>query len=416
MHLCKHCGRYTPAGRFCVFCGDKLPETKQCYQCYQEIPLWVGFCPFCGALNESISQTTSSSRIRKLIRKLRIVYPSLLIIFLLAASSLVQLIAGYLLAASGIVSTVIAPNTPEDGLFILLTVIIGTLVMIALLIRGIPISFDREKHHGLKFQTLFLLGILFGITVSVIEISVSLIELGLDLLELDQIQETPYDIFFLDQVNILLFIILAGLVGPIFEELVFRRYAISMLLIQLRSDEFVVITSALIFSLIHLPGDLQIGSLRYIILHLSVTFILGLILGMVYLRWGFSYAVVFHGAWNIFSVIISLASLADLEILVDTGIIVLIVTSFCGLLVGIFSKRRLLKERIRFLSRPSFADFPYILANLILFIMFEIVPMIMLLMIPSLITVGFVIFTELLALLAGPLVIRELKGSRAMRS
>ncbi|MFW9854011.1 MAG: lysostaphin resistance A-like protein [Candidatus Thorarchaeota archaeon] len=366
-------------------------------------------------MNENISQPTTPSRIQKLIRKMRIVYPSLLIIFLLAASSLIQLIAGYLLVASGMVSEVIAPNTPEEGLSILLTVIIGTLVMIALLMRGVPISFDREKHHGLKFQTLVLLGILFGITVSVIEISVSLIDLALDLLRFDPIQTTPYDIFFLDQVNIVLFAILAGLIGPIFEELVFRRYAISMLLIQLKSDESAVVTSALIFSLMHLPGDLQIGSLRYIILHLSVTFILGLILGIIYLRWGFFYAVVFHGAWNIFSVIISLASLADLQILVDTSIIILIVTSFCGLLVAGFSKRHFLKERIRFLSRPSFADFLSLSANLVLFIMFEIVPVIMLLIIPSLITIGFVIFTELLALLVGPLVIMEIKGSGSIQ-
>jgi membrane protease YdiL (CAAX protease family) len=311
----------------------------------------------------------------------------------------------------GLVPETVVPNTAGDGLFILLTVITGTLIMIALLMRGIPITFDREHNVGFNSRTLILLGILLGLTISVIEISVSLMDIGLDLFHLDQIQVTPYDVYFVDQINTLLFIILAGFVGPIFEELVFRRYAISMLLTRHESEAPVVITTALIFSLMHLPGDLQIGSLRYIILHLSVTFILGIILGVVYLRWGFFYAVVFHSAWNIFSVVISLAGLANLEVLVDTGIMIIIMMSLCGLLVGCYIKRAILKERFGFLSFPSSADFLSLSANFVFFFIFEILPVVVLLMLPSFITIGFVIFTQILVLLVGPLVIMEIKGT-----
>lgn len=372
----------------------------------------MGYCPFCGAPSYKVPQRIPPTRLQRYIRRLKHVYPALLIIFLIAASSLVQFIVGSLLAAFGLVLEGVVPNTAEDGLFILLTVITGTLVMIVLLLKGIPFSFDREHYVGFNSRTLVLLGALFGVTISVVEISVSLIDIGLDLFRLDPIQATPYDVFFMDPVNIVLFVILGGIVGPTFEELVFRRYAISMLLTRRESEAPVIVTSALIFSLMHLPGDLQVGSLRYIILHLTVTFILGVILGAIYIRWGFLHAVVFHSAWNMFSVAISLAGLANLEVWVDIGIIIVIVVSFSGLLVGSYMKRTLLKETFGFLSLPPRTDFLPLFANLCLFIIFEIVPVVILLVIPNFITIGLAILTQILALLAGPLVILEIKRTR----
>ncbi|UCG90364.1 MAG: CPBP family intramembrane metalloprotease, partial [Candidatus Heimdallarchaeota archaeon] len=229
--------------------------------------------------------------------------PAIFVIFLLSAYSLTQLVIGS--AFLFLFPTNFFSDPTNYAFFSLIIMLLSSTLLIAIIMKWIPLSSQKKPLEENQIPLLFLLLIILILSVSIIEILVTFIDFGLDLINIAPSQSSPYDDFFITPLNILVFAILATTVGPIFEELVFRRFTISVMLKQCESKVLVVCMSALIFSLSHTATNL-LESVRYAILHIIATFIIGIALGIIFLQWGLKYAIIFHSFWNFFSLIIQL--------------------------------------------------------------------------------------------------------------
>ena len=145
-----------------------------------------------------------------------------------------------------------------------------------------------------KHRILLLTGIIFLTSLGLLEIFLTLLEHFLDFFSVPPADSTPYDDYFANNLIKLLFSLLVIIIGPLFEEIVFRQHVISFLEERIPSKYPVVFLSSVIFSLNHLPADLQNGSLRYTIEHLFVVFFLGIILALIYYRYGLFFSFLLH--------------------------------------------------------------------------------------------------------------------------
>lgn len=245
------------------------------------------------------------------------------------------------------------------------------------------------------------------VSVSIIEILVSLTGIGLDLINVDPSLSSPYDDFFINPLNILTFTILATIIGPIFEELVYRHFTISTMLKQCQSKFFVVFTSALIFSLSHTAANL-LESLRYAILHLIVTFSIGIVLGIIFLRWGLKYAIIFHSLWNIFSLIVELLIIFDGQELIDLILLVSMAITFILTVFFLFLFRSSLVRIIFKTKLPTKTEILFILANFSIIITYELLlPLLLLSTNQNLLTAGLIFFYQFCGFLVGLILINR---------
>lgn len=183
----------------------------------------------------------------------------------------------------------------------LLIIIISNLIYILILTKYSPNQFNNRTPGGRNFaKLLFVIG-LFILSLSFLELSLTLINHIFDYLSLPPSISSPYDEYFGNPINALIFSFLVILIGPVFEEIIFRKHVCSFLESNISSKIFVIFLSGIIFSLNHLPADLLNGSFRFTIEHLYVVFILGLVLGVIYYKYGLLYSIIFHSLWNTFS-------------------------------------------------------------------------------------------------------------------
>lgn len=107
-----------------------------------------------------------------------------------------------------------------------------------------------------------------------------------------------------DLVNTLSLIILAVIMAPIFEEMLFRRLLIPLLEgTGLLSTGIAIIASATMFGLIHTESDLLAGSIQFASIHFISASIIGLALGLVYvITRDIRYSIFLHAINNAFAV------------------------------------------------------------------------------------------------------------------
>jgi membrane protease YdiL (CAAX protease family) len=411
--LCSNCGKQTPLNNFCAFCGINLPSTETCRYCQAKIPIQAIYCPSCGnitnlTLNSSVLAISPQPN-RYLIR----FRTAILIIFLLSTYTLIQFLVGSFLFF--LYPSELVEGTTEFVFWSLLSLVLSTILMILVIWKLVPSSFHTNLPNELSGSIFFSLIIILIISVSLLEIALSFADFLLDIIQMDSTQLTPYDIYFSDPFNIIIFLVLAVIAGPIFEELVFRRFIISLLSSQSQSNIFVISVSALIFGLSHTLSDLLEGSLRYAILHFVVTFSLGIVLAIILLRWGLKIAILFHSIWNMYSFVSYILNLIGFIELLDLMILVFLGITFVLLCITIVRLRKFNSINKEIVNFPTVNEFLIVGTNIFLVIMYELfIPLILLSFAQNIITTGFVLFMQIIGFILGIIFIdkeRKLYGA-----
>jgi membrane protease YdiL (CAAX protease family) len=137
--------------------------------------------------------------------------------------------------------------------------------------------------------------------LSFLELTLTFLNYFFDQLSIPPSFSSPYDDYLGNPSNAIIFAFLVMCIGPIFEEIVFRKHVSYFLESNISSKLFVIFLTGVIFSLNHLPADLLNGSFRFTLEHLYVVFILGLVLGVIYYNYGLFYSILFHSLWNSFT-------------------------------------------------------------------------------------------------------------------
>jgi len=397
--ICPYCEKKTPKKNFCIHCGHDLLNTTICPSCHTAIPINTFSCPFCNhnfSSSELNNELKNSVYLNLIFTKFRL---GILVIFLLSVYSLTQMMIGsvfFLLFPANI-----SIDPINQALLSLLVIMISNTILIVVLLKWKTFTLQLSLQERSFFSHILILLLLLITSISIIEIVITIIDFGLDLIHVDPTLVSPYDEYFSTPLNLLAFTILITILGPIFEELIFRRYTISIMLNHNSDSKFLVVcTSALIFSLSHTAINV-IRSVRYAVLHMFATFILGMILAIIFLRWGLKYAIFFHSFWNAYSLIVQLLINDGALQLVDQiislfVIITLILTTYLA-----FRSRSILgslKLKVSLPSRPYLLFF----MNLILIITYELIIPLFLLSLPSsILTAGLTFLYQTCAFLLG---------------
>ena len=396
---CSYCGKKTSGKNFCDHCGNPLSKVNICLRCHASIPIKARSCPFCshnGSPSKFDNTMKDNSRLNWILTNFR---PAILVIFLLSTYSLAQLVIGSVFLF--LFPTDFFSDPTSYAFFSLIIMLVSSTLLIAIIMKWIPLSSQKKPLEKTQIPLLFLLLIILILSVSIIEIFVTFIDFGLDLINIAPSQSSPYDDFFITPLNILTFAILVTTVGPIFEELVFRRFTISVMLKQCKSKVLVVCMSALIFSLSHTATNL-LESLRYAILHIIATFIIGIVLGIIFLQWGLKYAIIFHSFWNFFSLIIQLLIINDSIKLIDLIILLFIIITVIFTVFSLLLFRNSLSRVISEVTLPRKNDLLLIFANFILIITYDLlIPLILLSGAQNIVTAGLIVLFQFCCFLLG---------------
>ncbi|MFX0014243.1 MAG: type II CAAX prenyl endopeptidase Rce1 family protein [Candidatus Hermodarchaeota archaeon] len=388
LKICSYCGKKTPIKNFCVFCGNPLSNINICPQCQSTIPINTTSCPFCTypfTLEKFKITEKDSSHFNWIFTRY---YFAILVIFLLSTYALTQILVGsifLLLFPSEFFNDPIFSSTIS-----LLIMLVSSTLLIIIIVKMLPFSLQEVSIERPHTFNRFLLLLILIVSISIIEIIVTLVDFGLNLINLDPSLSSPYDDYFTTPITILAFAFLAIIIGPVFEELVFRRFAISTMLKQYQSKSVAVCTSALIFSLAHTVTNLSV-SLRYAILHLISTFILGIVLGIIFLRWGLKYAIVFHSGWNAFSLLVQILILSEAMQIIDLIIVLFICITTVFAFYSLVLFRTSLSGTSFRLVLPARNELRLVSENFLLIIIYEVIlPFILLSPAQNIITAGFV--------------------------
>ena len=383
--ICPYCDKKIPLEVYCAFCGNSLPNYRICNNCNASIPDYVSKCPSCDShihLTQIDNDSQKTSQINKLLITFR---PTILLIFIFSIFSIGQLAIGFVFFF--FFPTELDSNTNSISILGKLTIIIiGSGLMIVFITKILSVLFeDNTKETKSSLNGLWLSVFLIA-TISSINIFITVVDLLLDYIGMSSLQTSPYDEFFSDPLSIILFTVLISSIGPIFEELVYRRSAISAMSRLTNSKALLIGSSAFIFAISHISADLLGGSLRYTLLHFCVTSILGAILGIVYIYWGLKNAIILHSLWNISTLFFQLLSNNDLNAIADLLIILFVVITFViGIVLVYLSKNQLQIKLYPIIKIPK-KEFILILSNFILIVLY-------------------LLFTTLLQILFGPNVI-----------
>ncbi len=137
--------------------------------------------------------------------------------------------------------------------------------------------------------------------------------------------------------NFLIFLGFVAIVGPIFEEYVYRRTLIPLLEERGMTPFPAVLASSLVFVLIHAPNDLLHGNLPFTISHLWGVFAVSLNLGMVYvLTRNILYSILVHGFMNVLGFLPSIFELMKDQALLMAFELLSWLIFFTGLGVGAY--------------------------------------------------------------------------------
>ena len=303
--ICPNCKKNTPIGNYCVMCGETFEEYLVCDNCENYFPKYFSQCPSCNAQQTSMINEEFKTEEKRLVLKLKPFRISLYILFILSIYFVTQIVVVSLIVL--VIPSNFQDNNSSINLISLLAIMISNLMFIFFLTKYNPFNIRMMKTETsrlkLGVQTLLLVILL----ISLSEILLQFLDDLLDFVNISSDLISPYDNYFIDPSVTALFTILVIFVGPLFEELIFRHHFISILSSNNESQIPVLVMNGLIFSFTHLPADLQYGSLRFTIEHLTIVFLLGIALGIIYLRFGLIFAVFFHSLWNIFSLMAQLS-------------------------------------------------------------------------------------------------------------
>ena len=292
MVTCPYCGHSFPISNYCIHCGERMENIRTCKKCENLYLKQLQSCPYCFTPINHLSSP-------KYISYLMYFQPTLSIVFLLSSYFITQMVLGFCFY-------LFFPEINQEDTIIsdtvnLLIIIISNLIFILILTKYSPYKFNNRNTGKRNLTKLLTIIGVFVLSISFLELSLTLFNHFFDQLSIPPSLSSPYDDYLGNPVNAIIFSFLVIFIGPVFEEIIFRRYISSFLELNISSKTFVIFLSGIIFSLNHLPADLLNGSFRFTIEHLYVVFILGLVLGFIYYKYGLLYSIVFHSLWNTFS-------------------------------------------------------------------------------------------------------------------
>ncbi|MFX0184828.1 MAG: type II CAAX prenyl endopeptidase Rce1 family protein [Candidatus Hodarchaeota archaeon] len=413
--FCPNCKKKTPTDNYCVFCGEILTNARLCSRCQASIPINTNYCPFCGHPNLSIPDQLTIKETPQINRYLVQFRAAVLIIFLLSAYSLAQFIIGSFMIL--FLPNETAIDSFEVDFISLVSMLLSSIFMIFLLTRWVPFSVHKNPPVKKNKMTIILLLVILIVSVSIIEVLVVIVDFGLDIIRMNPSHSSPYDAYFMNPINSLVFLLLAVIIGPILEELIFRRFTISLLSSYSQSKLVVLSISALIFGLTHTTADLLEGSLRYAILHLIATFCLGVILGIIFVTFNLKYAIIFHSLWNIFSFITQILVINGYIDLVDSILLFFIVITVFLACITLFWYKSSLLETIKGTTVPTSREFFSICLNFILIIVYQVLlPLILFSYNLNIITAGIIFFIQVIGVLLGIVFIDREKKIKSFKS
>lgn len=352
-------------------------------------------CPYC-------STPINHYPISKFVKYLMYFKPTLSIAFLLSSYFIAQMVLGFC-------SYIFFPelsqqNSVTSDTVSLLITIISNLIFILILSKYSPYRSNYRSVKNNSFNRIFTTFGLFILCISFLELSLTFIEHFFDLISLPPSLSSPYDNYLENTNNAIIFSFLVILIGPIFEEIVFRQHINAFLESSIDSKLFIILTSGLIFSLNHLPADLLNGSFRFTFEHLYVVFILGIVLGVIYYKYGLLFAIIFHSLWNTFSLLTQIESLIPDPVLLSNMLLVIGLTSIT-ILPGffIYRKNKKIKESLWKLFSKKISR--HIWINLVLIILYEVLIAILLVTYQNLISIFFLLVIHTLGIILGFIVL-----------
>jgi membrane protease YdiL (CAAX protease family) len=215
-----------------------------------------------------------------------------------------------------------APSTLYITIAINALAIIGMGGITFLINRKTPhLRISNQKLNKIDWK---IFGIAFAATLALIGSCQLLVSYLLNNVWPEQNVDNPYDFFNSDKIGVIIFaIILVTFFAPIVEEL-FYRWTMIESLKQGLGKTATILFSALIFSLAHSLADLSY-SFTFFVIHLIVTFLLGIILGYVYYQTNkVIITILIHGLWNLIiasSVLFDFWSIGHLFTIIFTVIV-----------------------------------------------------------------------------------------------
>ncbi len=350
------------ANRFCTNCGYKItsspkPNTLVCHRCSFSNPINFKYCANCGvALILSRVVKTEEKQLPTsrqyylesdgvIPKEKGGVFRQLLpafFIFMLSSLGLIAYIGAFLLLYSlGLY------NEDNDSLNMLFQIIATLVPTIALTNTYVLSRFGLTKDSiGLTneldpqltiraYLIMTLLVVIVAITLQVI------LTMFLTLIGSEPEQVTPYpSIGTKDPGFLLLWILAAVIIGPIYEEILARGYLIPLLEKRGCSPIVAILGSSIIFSGLHLQADLltmvedgtTVGAIEFPLSHGVSTFIIGCVFGIVYYASGRSLktTIVLHMINNGVATIILASGDISVEAQVSLGLIYILLAFFGG--------------------------------------------------------------------------------------
>ncbi|MFX1515286.1 MAG: type II CAAX prenyl endopeptidase Rce1 family protein [Promethearchaeota archaeon] len=403
--VCPYCGKKTPLKNFCVHCGHNSSNITICPSCHTINPINTLFCPSCKYNFSSVmlnNQLKDSVQLNSIFTWFRL---GILVIFLLSGYSLTQMMVGSVLLF--VFPTNIFISSINQALLSLIVLIFSNTLLIIFLFKWNTFTLHPTPQERGFYSLILLLFLLLITSISIIEVVIAIVDFGLDLIHVDPTLASPYDEYFSTPLNLILFTILITVFGPIFEELIFRRYIISIILNQYHSKFLAVSTSALIFSLSHTAINI-FRSVRYAILHLFATFILGIILAIIFVCWGLRYAIIFHSFWNIYSLIVQILVNDGSLQLVDQIISLFIIITLILTISLSFHSRRILSSLNPEVFLPPKTYLILFSLNIFLIITYVLILPLFLLSIPSnMLTAGLTFLYQVCAFIVSVIFIEK---------
>jgi membrane protease YdiL (CAAX protease family) len=264
---------------------------------------------------ETVEMPTTEDSLKSIIGKTDLLYPFVAVLIIRVFFHLSANFSAIALIISlnlGIINI-----TPEnESLYLILINLsinliaqLGSILAFILLYRSNRLESDEKRVPGGQF--LFLVLLVFSIEICFIIFVVPVVDIFLEplgetivtyelILPSDIVLENP--LYYVLYFGVLVF----G--AAISEELIFRRAMIPFLERRGLGSFWVLTISGLVFSLIHTPSDLVVGSIRYAVVHFFGTFAGGLSLGFVYMRTrDVRWSILLHGIINGFASVSSLA-------------------------------------------------------------------------------------------------------------
>jgi len=233
---CPNCGHSFPINNYCIQCGEKMEDIRTCKRCNSLHLNQLQSCPYCFTPINHFSSP-------KYISYLMNFQPTLSIVFLFSSYFIIQMVLGFCFFL--FFPELNQEDTTISDTVSLMIIIISNLIYILILTKYSPYKDNNRSPGKRNFQKLVIILGLFLISLSFLELSLTIFNYFFDQLSLPPSLSSPYDDYLGNPINAIIFSFLVILIGPIFEEIIFRQHISSFLESNINSKIFIIFLSGI---------------------------------------------------------------------------------------------------------------------------------------------------------------------------